>query len=251
MTNEPSTHSSHGPNQEPLPKPKRRGLGPFRGQRDRYQNPSLERYSDLRFEERPRGRRKWVIALAAVLALIPLIVLGFMAAIYIQARNDEARPVDAIVVMGAAQYNGRPSPVLEARLEHTLDMYERGYASIIIVTGGNQPGDAYTEAGTGEQWLLDRGVPQNAILVENESRNTWDSWQGVRDVATPMNIQTVLIVSDGFHLYRSERMAEAVGFDAYSTAAPDAQIPAWSGEEFGYVIRETGAVVLQIPKWLF
>jgi vancomycin permeability regulator SanA len=222
-----------------------------RKKRSRYENPSLDRYTDLRFEESPTGHRRWVIVLASVLLAMVLGVLGLMAAIYIQARNDEARPVDAIVVMGAAQYNGRPSEVLSARLDHALDLYNQGYAPLIIVTGGNLPGDVYTEAEVGEQYLLDRGVPQQAILKENEGNDTWDSMRGVAEVAKGRDINSVLIVSDGFHLFRSERMANKVGFDSYASAAPDSPIRPGSGNEFSYVIRETGAVIVQMPDWLF
>lgn len=217
----------------------------------RYANPSLDQYTDLRFEQHPRGHRRWVVVLFGLLLIPVLVVFGFMAAIYIQARNDEARQVDAIVVMGAAQYNGRPSEVLSARLDHALSLYEQGYAPVIIVTGGSMPGDVYTEAGTSEQYLIDRGVPPSAILMEDEGRDTWDSMQGIADATAGRDIETVLIVSDGFHLFRSERMADAVGFEAYSSAAPDSPIRPWSGNEFSYVIRETGAVIVQIPEWLF
>lgn len=218
---------------------------------DTYENPSLERYTDLRFEDQPRGHRRWVVLLFGLLLVMVLVVAGFMAAIYVEARNDEARPVDAIVVMGAAQYNGRPSGVLEARLDHALTLYNEGYAPVIVVTGGQMPGDIYTEAGVSEQYLLDRGVPPQAILMEDEGRDTWESMEGVADVARGREIESVLIVSDGFHLFRSERMASAVGFDAYSSAAPDSPIEPWSGNEFSYVIRETGAVIVQMPEWLF
>lgn len=222
-----------------------------RRRNDRYENPSLERYTDLRFEDQPRGHRPWVVLIAVLLLAIVLTVLGFMAAIYVQARNDEARETDAIVVMGAAQYNGRPSGVLSARLDHALTLYEQGYAPYIIVTGGKLEGDVYTEAGVSEQYLLDRGVPQQAILKEDEGEDTWESMQSVGEIARGREIETVLVVSDGFHLFRSERMAGAVGLDAYSSAAPDSPIKPWSGSEFSYVIRETGAVIFQMPDWLF
>jgi uncharacterized SAM-binding protein YcdF (DUF218 family) len=226
------------------------GSWPFqRG--DGYENPSLERYTDMRFDSRPGRHRKWVVALAATLALLMLVVLGLMVAIYAEARGDEARPVDAIIVLGAAQYNGRPTDVLESRLQHSLDLYNRGLAPVIIVTGGKQEGDAFTEAETGEQWLMDRGVPQSAILMENQGRDTWANISGAREASRGRNIDSVLIVSDGFHLFRAERMANAVGFDAYTSPAPDSPIRPWSGVEFSYVIRETVAVIVQIPRWLF
>jgi uncharacterized SAM-binding protein YcdF (DUF218 family) len=234
--------------QEPASPPRRPGQ---RRKNDRYENPSLERYTDLRFEDQPRGHRPWVVAIALLLLAMVLTVLGFMAAIYAQARNDEARQVDAIVVMGAAQYNGRPSSVLTARLDHALTLYQQGYAPFIIVTGGKLEGDLYTEAGVGEQYLLDRGVPQEAILMEDRGEDTWESMQAVGEIAEGRELNSVLVVSDGFHLFRSERMAEAVGLDAYSSAAPDSPIRPWSANEFSYVIRETGAVILQMPDWLF
>lgn len=225
----------------------------FGGRRgdDRFENPSLERYTDLRFEDRPRGHRRWVVAIAIVLLAMFLGVLALMAAIYAQARNDEAREVDAIVVMGAAQYNGRPSSVLAARLDHALTLYQDGYAQVIIVTGGKMEGDAYTEAGVSEQYLLDRGVPRHAIFREDDGTDTWESMQAVGRIAEGREIDTVLIVSDGFHLFRSDRMAGAVGLEAYTSAAPDSPIRPWTANEFSYVIRETGAVILQMPDWLF
>jgi len=189
--------------------------------------------------------------LFGVLAIIPMILLVTMAAVYWHARHDEARPVDAIVVMGAAQYNGRPSEVLAARLDHALELYQEGYAPYVIVTGGKQPGDVYTEAGTSEQYLIDRGVPAMAILMEETGNDTWASMQNVATVAKGHNIHRVLIVSDGFHLFRSERMAAAVGLKAYTSPATGSPIRPWSADEFSYVIRETGAVIVQTPDWLF
>lgn len=229
-----------------------RGDGTWPFQRgDGYENPSLERYTDLRFGDEKRGHRRWVVTIAAILALLAMIVLGFVVAIYAEARGDEARPVDAIIVLGAAQYNGRPSDVFTARLQHGLDLYNEGYAPWIIVTGGRQEGDAFTEADTAETWLMNRGVPEDAILMENQGRDTWQNLKGARDAAEPHDIKTVLIVSDGFHLFRAERMANAVGFEAYTSPAPDSPIRPWSAVEFSYVIRETVAVIVQMPRWLF
>lgn len=248
MPDETSNRPS-GPNQEPVA-PKAGGGWPFRHE-DGYENPSLERYTDLRFGDQKRGHRRWVVALAAFLALMAMMVLGFMIAIYAEARGDEARPVDAIIVLGAAQFNGRPSDVFEARLQHGLDLYNAGYAPWIIVTGGRQEGDTYTEAETAETWLMDRGVPESAILMEDRGRDTWENLTGAHDAAVPHGIERVLIVSDGFHLFRAERMADAVGFEAFTSPAPDSPIRAWSAVEFSYIIRETVAVIVQMPRWLF
>lgn len=229
-----------------------RGRVGLRRKNLRHENPSLSRYTDLRFEGiARRGHRRWVTVLAGLVLLVPLTLFGILGAIYWQARTDEARPVDAIVVMGAAQYNGHPSEVLEARLDHALELYRAGLAPMIIVTGGNQPGDTYTEAGTSEQYLIDRGVPPGAILMEDQGQDTWESIEGVATVTENTDIHTVLIVSDGFHLFRAERMANAIGLNAYSSAAPDSPIAPWSGAELSYAIRETGAVIAHLPDILF
>lgn len=188
-----------------------------------------------------------VLTAVFVLALIPLLIAG---AVIWQARADEARRVDAIVVLGAAQYNGRPSNVLSARLDHALDLYERGFAPRIVVTGGKAEGDAYTEAESGYMYLEERGVPASAILMETEGRDTWTSMQGVADVLRDTDLHRILLVSDGFHLLRSELMARELGLEAYSSAAPDSPIRRWSGAELAHVIRETGGIVVFAPKML-
>lgn len=238
-----------GPNQEPV-SGRATNAWPFQ-RTDGYENPSLERYSDLRFGEQKRGHRRWVVTIAAVLALMALITLGFMAAIYAEARRDETQHVDAIIILGTTQNYGTPSAHLEARLQHGFDLYAAGYADWIIVTGGRVEGDPYTEAGVSRDWLINMGVPASAILYEDEGRNTWQNMTGAWTAAEPHGIETVLIVSDGFHLFRAERMANAVGFDSSSSATPYSPIKPWSADELTYVIRETVAVIVQMPRWLF
>ena len=203
---------------------------------------------------RTRHRRvlRWTTAiLLTTLVLLGGVVFGTAALVILQARSDEARPVDAIVVMGAAQYNGRPSPVFQARLEHALALYEDGLAPTIVVTGGKQPGDAFTEAEAARAWLTDRGVPAGAILLENEGRSTPGSIGAVPGVLPPDGGTSVLIVSDGFHLFRSELMFRDLGYEAYSSPAPDSPIRPWSPRELAYVVRETGGVLVFLPEmWL-
>lgn len=242
-------HHPDGPNQEPVSQ-QATSTWPFQ-RSDGFENPSLERYTDLRFGEQKQGHRRWVVAIVSIFALMAMITLGFMAAIYAEARGDEAREVDAIVILGAAQFNGRPTEVFSSRLQHGLDLYNAGYAPWIIVTGGKQDADVYTEADTAETWLMDRGVPQDAILKETVGRDTWQNLQGAKEAGDPHNIESILIVSDGFHLFRAERMANAIGFESYTSPAPDSPIRPWSAVEFGYVIRETVAVIVQMPRWLF
>jgi uncharacterized SAM-binding protein YcdF (DUF218 family) len=205
--------------------------------------------SRTRTRRRP-PRRRLVALLLSVAVLVAGGVFGVMTLVYIQARTDETRPVDAIVVMGAAQYNGRPSPVFRSRLQHALTLYNDGIAPRIVVTGGKQPGDDFTEAEAAAGWLSERGVPTEAILMESAGRTTWESAQGVRQVL-PSDGTRVLVVSDGFHLLRSEVMLRELGYEVYSSPAPGSPIEAWSPAEFGYIVRETGGVLVFLPRMLF
>ena len=188
--------------------------------------------------------------LFVLVLLIPLSILAVGSAVYWQARAAGPQPADAIVVMGAAQYNGRPSAVFRARLDHALTLYEDGYAPLIVMTGGKMPGDVYTEAETGAQYLIDRGVPADRIVWENESRDSWQNMQGVARVLDGTDVESLLIVSDGFHLLRSELMARELGFTAYGSAAPESPIRPWSASEFSYVIRETGGIFAFVPEMI-
>lgn len=212
-----------------------------------YARPITDESGQLRPVPRPTRRRWLRRAFQLVVLMIPVSIMLVGGAVYWEARSGEAQPADAIVVLGAAQYNGRPSEVFRARLDHALALYQEGYAPVIVLTGGNQPGDTYTEAETGEQYLLARGVPASAILFENEGRDTWQSMQGVADVLEGSDVESLLIVSDGFHLLRSELMARELGFTASGSASTDGPIRSWSGVEFSYVIRETGGILAFVP----
>ena len=122
----------------------------------------------------------------SIFALLAVFLLGvsLVTAIYVQAGRNQSRPVDAIVVLGAAQYDGRPSPVLQARLETALDAWNQGLAAVIIVTGGNLPGDRFTEAEASQMWLVDNGVPADSILLENASNSTEENITGVAEIMT-------------------------------------------------------------------
>lgn len=174
------------------------------------------------------------------------VVLGasaLLAAIYWQARHDQTRPVDAIVVLGAAQYNGTPSPVLRARLDEVLAAYREGVAPLIVVTGGKQPGDQFTEAEASQQYLTDQGVPASAILLENEGRNSLQSMQGAARLLHARNVSRILLVSDGFHLFRVKLMARDLGLTPFGRPARHSPIRPWSSREVDYVVREAAGVV--------
>jgi uncharacterized SAM-binding protein YcdF (DUF218 family) len=165
---------------------------------------------------RPAHPLRRRVAQAAV--LVATLAIGYLLFSFWQVwstgRSDQVRPVDAIVVMGAAQYDGRPSPQLAARLDHALDLWPTDVAPVIVVTGGNQPGDRFTEADASAAYLTERGVPESAIVLEERGSSTYESLRNVADLAGD-TIGSVLIVTDPYHALRSRLTAEEVGFDAF------------------------------------
>src|ERR671918_2667191 len=131
----------------------------------------------------------WFCVAAAIIAGLVLVV-----AIYRQARTDQARPAEAIIVLGTAQYNGWPGPVFRARLDRAIELWRAGYAPLLVVTGGKMPGDGYTEAEAAWAYLTDAGVPAEAIVTENAASDTWQSMQGVAALLQPRDIDEVIVV---------------------------------------------------------
>ncbi|HEV2349884.1 MAG TPA: YdcF family protein [Terriglobia bacterium] len=141
-----------------------------------------------------------------------------------QAARDEARPADAIVVFGAAEYNGEPSPVLKARLDHAFDLEERGLAPVVITTGGKGGEPIYSEAGVSRDYLVQKGVAKEKILVDDRSESTYESVQAVASLLRQLHGKTCVAVSDGFHLYRVKVFFRAVGVTAFGSPAPGSPI---------------------------
>jgi uncharacterized SAM-binding protein YcdF (DUF218 family) len=156
-------------------------------------------------------------------------------------RSDQARPVGAIVVMGAAQYDGRPSPQLAARLDHALDLYERGLAPMVVTTGGKLPTDRFTEAEASRDYLVERGVPAAAILTV-EGATTFDSLVLVADVLGGDDRPSVVVVTDPFHSLRARLAAEEVGLDAY--VSPTRTSPVRGTAAFRREVKEAAGVAV-------
>lgn len=146
------------------------------------------------------------------------LIAGYMAVrIFAQGDRDEQRPADAIVVLGAAQFNGTPSDVFEARLQHAVDLYKAGIAPYLVVTGGKLPADRTTEAATARKWAIAHGVPASAILSENQGRNTLESLEAVAAIFRKQGLKNAVFVSDQTHMLRVLRMASDLGIVAWGS----------------------------------
>jgi uncharacterized SAM-binding protein YcdF (DUF218 family) len=156
-----------------------------------------------------------VLVLAAAGAVL---VVGYATyLIWQQGEQDDRQPADAIVVLGAAQYDGRPSPVFRARLEHAVELYKDGFAPYFVVTGGNAPGDRTTEAAVARAYALAHGVPETAILVEDKGRNTLDSLRSVARVMREHDLRSAVFVSDRTHMLRVLRIARDQGMTSFGS----------------------------------
>jgi uncharacterized SAM-binding protein YcdF (DUF218 family) len=180
-------------------------------------------------------RRILTVAVVAVFALW----IVSATAVLIWASRDEARPAQAIVVLGAAQYAGKPSPVLRARLDHALDLWNRHLASLLILTGGTGSGDTTSEAAVGRTYARKRGVPDSAILEENEGRTTSESMRAVAGMLEVRGLQTALLVSDPFHMLRLRILARRFGFTPYTSPTQTSPISPNREERWKYIFSES------------
>lgn len=171
----------------------------------------------------------------AVTALAIYLAVTFVQVYLAGARTDD-QPSSAVLVLGTAQLNGRPSAALEARLATALDLYHRGLAPLVAVTGGRQPGDAYTEAGVSAAWLNARGVPLSAI-VRAGGNDTYGNISLVAPKLEERGVTTLLVVTDAFHEMRSMAIASGFGFEPRAVASVGSPITGWA--RFPYYAKET------------
>lgn len=157
-------------------------------------------------------------------------------------RSDEARSVDAIVILGAAQYDGRPSPQLVARLDHAIELWHDGRSQLIIVAGGKQQADRFTEAEAAAKYLEDNGVPIEAIALENNGRTTRESLLGVRQILVAQGMHSLLIVTDPYHALRARLIAQDLDMQAY--VSPTRTSTVRGSENLRRHLREAGGVAL-------
>lgn len=176
------------------------------------------------------------------LVLLGVMLLGWVAsfgAVLAWERHDQTRPAGAIVVLGAAQYVGRPSPVLRARLDHAIALWNRGLAPILIVTGGRGTGDTTSEAAVSQRYASQHGVPAGAILLETEGRTTSQSMAGVAALMGSQKRRDVLLVSDPFHMLRLVILARRHGLEPFASPTPTSPIAASPVERWKYALGES------------
>jgi uncharacterized SAM-binding protein YcdF (DUF218 family) len=167
--------------------------------------------------------------------------------VLVVSQHDERRPVVAIIVLGAAQYNGRPSAIYRARLEHAVDLWNAKAAPLIVFTGGNEPGDRYTEGASGARWAVDHGVPASATLVEQASRTTYGNLAGAKQAldrhgSAPRHRLRVIVVSDPFHMFRAVKQARDLGLQAYPSPTRSSPLSASKLKLTESVLREDLAI---------
>jgi len=165
-------------------------------------------------------RTVWNVA-AAAFSVALLATAWVSIRIERQATRDEAQPADVILVLGAAEYRGRPSPVLKARLDHALDLYRRRLAPRIMTTGGAGGDPVFTEGDVGRDYLTGQGVPPEAIVVEKEGASTVASTALAGEIMRRMGLQSAIVVSDGYHIYRVKKMLEGRGLTVYGSPRPE------------------------------
>ncbi len=166
--------------------------------------------------------RKWLAWILPLLVLIAggLRLYAVARQIHLQSTVDEARPADVILVLGAAEYRGRPSPVFKARLDHALDLYRRGLAPRILTTGGAGGDPQFTEGGVGRAYLVSKNIPSEAILVEPEAASTVQSTAAAAEIMRRMGLASCIVVSDGYHIFRAKRMLAEQGVTVYGSPRP-------------------------------
>jgi uncharacterized SAM-binding protein YcdF (DUF218 family) len=192
----------------------------------------------------PGRRRGWVSRVVLGAVLIGLLVVGGTAfRVWQVARIDDRRPVDAVVVLGAAQYDGEPSSVFAARLRHAQQLYEDGMAPRIVTTGGGRAGDAYTEAAAGRRYLVARGVPASDVVAVPVGSDTLGSLEAVAATAKRDGWSSALVVSDPWHSLRARQMARDSGLEAWTSPTRTGPVVQTRETQVRYIVRETGAML--------
>ncbi len=184
------------------------------------------------------GRTLWRI-FTGVLLTIFVVWAACMSAVVVWSEMDQARPAGSIVVLGAAQYDGRPSPVLKARLDHGIDLWKRGMGGVLVVTGGEGSGDTTSEAAVGRAYARKHGVPDTVIVLENEGRTTRESMLAVSEILENRGITSVILVSDPFHMLRLWVLGRRFGLTTYTSPTRTSPISPNREKHWRYMLGES------------
>ncbi len=189
------------------------------------------------------------IALVAIIIGLAALVVRTARRIERQSTIDEARPADVIVILGAAEYRGKPSPVLKGRLDHGLELYRDKKAQLVMTTGGAGGDPVFTEGEVGRDYLVRQGVPSEAILVESEGETTMHSIAAAGEIMRRMELKSCIVVSDGYHIYRAKKMLQKLGFQVYGSPRPEAprndgrQWWLYTRQAIGYLLWRAGITI--------
>ncbi len=184
-------------------------------------------------------RRRSLRSLVGLALLVPAIIYTVaLAAVLVTSQHDQRRPADAIIVLGAAQYNGRPSPVLRARLDHAVELYREGYAPLIVVTGGVGRGDTLSEAIVGRRYLVAREVPEESVIARPVGRSTRTSMTAVGEWMHGRGLRRILLVSDPFHMFRLRLEARRIALEASTSPTESSPISDNPVLELRYLFAE-------------
>ncbi len=195
----------------------------------------------------------WTLRRRVVAAVVGAIALAFgwaavVVAVALAGARDQATTADAIAVLGAAQYNGRPSPVFRARLDHAAALYQRGLAPVVLVTGGVGSGDTVSESEVGRRYLLKAGLPEGAVVALPAGESTAASLHGVAQWFAGKDSRRVLLVSDGFHMLRLQIIAARLGLAGFTSPAPNSPIRSNPRRNAAYFLAEGFKVPI---TWVF
>jgi uncharacterized SAM-binding protein YcdF (DUF218 family) len=202
----------------------------------------------VNIETRPisngHGIKLWLRrGLVGLVLMLALVIGGTGFRVWQEARQDDRTRADAVVVLGAAQYAGRPSPILLARLQHAKNLYDQGVAEYIITGGGRQEGDQYTEADAGVRWLTSRGVPRDKVIAVGEGNDTLGTINAVAKKALDRGWSSAVIVSDPWHSLRARTMAHDAGLSAWTSPTHTGPVVQTREIQAKYILRETGALL--------
>jgi uncharacterized SAM-binding protein YcdF (DUF218 family) len=189
-------------------------------------------------------RPRWLVrALVGSVLVAGLVVGGTAFRVWQVARVDDRRPVDVVVVLGAAQYDGSPSPIFAARLRHARELYDQGVAARIVTVGGRRAGDGFTEADAGRRYLVDRGVRSDAVVAIGEGSDTLESLRSVAATADQRGWHTALLVSDPWHSLRARTMARDSGLESWTSPTHSGPVVRTRETQVRYIVRETAALL--------